>query len=221
MIVALLALFVALAGTAAATTQTFTLGTTNRVDAPSTVVNVKSTGTTSPVDAPLLTLDNRSSTANSTPLSLLAAPNHAPFKVNTQTKVANLNADQLDGMNGSAFVRARKLTWVAMPLSNFGDVFFSNYGSGWSTAAYAKDPFGVVHLKGLVKCQANELLFCNPPATIAVLPAGYRPPEHMVFAATSDDKFGRITVASDGRVESTVGNTVAWVSLDGITFPAT
>src|SRR5262245_36103088 len=85
------------AGAAVATTQAFTLGTTNRVDAPSTVVNATSNGVTNPVDAPLLTLNNRSSTANATPLSLVAASGHAPFKVNAETKVANLNADKLDG----------------------------------------------------------------------------------------------------------------------------
>jgi hypothetical protein len=92
------------ASAAVATTSNFILGSTNRVDAPSTVVNVKSNGTTNPVDAPLLTLDNRSATANATPLSLIAAPGHSPFKVNTQAKVANLNADKLDGIDSTSFL---------------------------------------------------------------------------------------------------------------------
>jgi hypothetical protein len=100
---AVVSAFVA-AGAAVATTQAFTLGTTNRVDAPSTVVNATSNGATNPVDAPLLTLNNRSATANATPLSLLAAANHAPFKVNTQTRVTNLNADQLDGRSSEYFL---------------------------------------------------------------------------------------------------------------------
>jgi hypothetical protein len=103
LIAAIVSAFVA-AGAAVATTQAFTLGTTNRVDAPSTVINTKSNGTTNPVDAPLLTLDNRSATANATPLSLLAASGHTPFKVNTQAKVANLNADQLDGRSSEYFL---------------------------------------------------------------------------------------------------------------------
>jgi hypothetical protein len=92
------------AGAAVATTQAFTLGTTNRVDAPTTVINTKSNGTTNPVDAPLLTLDNRSATPNATPLSLIAASGHAPLKMNTQAKVANLNADQLDGRSSEYFL---------------------------------------------------------------------------------------------------------------------
>lgn len=92
------------AGAAVATTQAFTLGTTNRVNAPSMVVNATSNGVTNPVDAPLLTLNNKSSTANATPLSLLAASGHAPFTVNTQTRVTNLNADQLDGRSSEYFL---------------------------------------------------------------------------------------------------------------------
>src|SRR5262245_27592574 len=93
------------AGAAVATTQAFTLGTTNRVNSPTSVTNLQSNGSTvNPVDAPLLTLDNRSTTANATPLSLLAAPGHAPFKVNTQAKVKDLNADQLDGRSSEYFL---------------------------------------------------------------------------------------------------------------------
>lgn len=93
------------AGAAVATTQTFVLGSTNRVDAPTKVTNLQSNGTTvNPVDAPLVMLENKSTTANATPLSLLAAPNHSPFKVNSTTKVANLNADQLDGRDSAYFL---------------------------------------------------------------------------------------------------------------------
>jgi hypothetical protein len=101
---AVVAAFVA-AGAAVATTQAFTLGMTNRVDAASTVVNVKSNGTTNSVDAPLLTLDNRSGTPNATPLSLVASSKHPAFKVNTQTKIANLDADQLDGRDSSRYIQ--------------------------------------------------------------------------------------------------------------------
>ena len=104
LVAAVVSAFVA-AGAAVATTQAFTLGATNRVNAPTSLTNLQSNGTTvNPVDAPLLTLDNRSTTANATPLSLLAAPNHAPFKVNTGVKVTNLNADRLDGFDSTYFL---------------------------------------------------------------------------------------------------------------------
>src|SRR5262245_30425441 len=92
------------ASAAVATTQTFVLGTTDRVNAATKVTNLQANGTTvNPVDAPLMTLENKSSSANATPLLLTAASGHAPLKVNTQTKVANLNADQLDGKDSSSF----------------------------------------------------------------------------------------------------------------------
>jgi len=104
LVAAVVSAFVA-AGAAVATTQTFMLGINNRVDAPSSVTNLRSGGTVNPIDAPLLTLENKTTTRNATPLSLLAASGHAPLKVNTQTKVANLNADQLDGLDSSKFIK--------------------------------------------------------------------------------------------------------------------
>jgi type II secretory pathway pseudopilin PulG len=106
MIVALFGLFFSLAGFGMASTSVFTLGTTNHVDAATKVTNVQSNRTTvNPVDGPLLTLENSSATANATPLSLRAAANHAPFKVSTAVKVANLNADMLDGLDSTSFQR--------------------------------------------------------------------------------------------------------------------
>jgi len=104
LVAAVVSAFVA-AGAAVATTQTFMLGINNRVDAPSSVTNLRSGGTVNPVDAPLLTLENKSTTANATPLSLLAASNHAPLKINTGVKVTNLNADRLDGFDSTGFIQ--------------------------------------------------------------------------------------------------------------------
>jgi hypothetical protein len=104
LIAAVVSAFVA-AGAAVATTQTFVLGKTNTVDAATKATNLQANGTTvNPVDAPLLTLENKSTTANATPLSLFASPSHPAFKVNTQTKVGNLNADLLDGINSTGFL---------------------------------------------------------------------------------------------------------------------
>ena len=100
-------------GAAVATTQTFILGTTDRVNAATKTTNLQGNGTTvNPVDAPLLTLENKSTTTNATPLSLLASANHSPFKVNTQTKVTNLNADQLDGRDSTYFLPASTVRTV-------------------------------------------------------------------------------------------------------------
>jgi hypothetical protein len=104
-VVAYLALFVALGGTALATTQTFTLGTTNRVDAASTVTNVKADNTQNAISSPLLVLQNLSTGGFATALQLKVASGHAPFFTNSATKVTNLNADQLDSLDSSAFLR--------------------------------------------------------------------------------------------------------------------
>ena len=106
-----------------------------------------------------------------------------------------------------------------------------NYGSSLSTAAYAKDAFGFVHLKGVVKCPpASGTSFgsrpcekADPSNVIFVLPTGYRPAETSVFASVSNNAFGRVTVDANGKVIAEVGDVYTldndgWISLDGITF---
>jgi hypothetical protein len=124
LIAAVVSAFVA-AGAAVATTQTFILGTTDRVNAATKVTNLQSNGTTvNPVDAPLLTVENKSTSANATPLSLVASANHSPLKVNTQTKVTNLNADQLDGKDSSALIQGKGKTYnLAVAITRISDHF--------------------------------------------------------------------------------------------------
>jgi hypothetical protein len=124
LIAAFVSAFVA-AGAAVATTQTFVLGTTDRVNAATKVTNLQANGTTvNPVDAPLMTLENKSTSTNATPLSLVAAANHSPLKVNTQTKVTNLNADQLDGKDSSALIQGKGKTYnLAVAIQRLSNQF--------------------------------------------------------------------------------------------------
>jgi len=116
------------AGAAVATTQTFVLGKTNRVDAATQVTNVQSNNTTvNPVDAPLLTLDNESTSANATPLALVAPSSRPPFTVpSSHVRVPNLNADLLDGhdtgyfLPGTTVRRFGPVTWS--PNGGAGDL---------------------------------------------------------------------------------------------------
>ena len=101
LIAAVVSAFVA-AGAAVATTQAFTLGTTNTVDAASTVT-AGATG----LNTKLLELTNNNTGTSATALGLNVATGHAPFAVNSQTRVANLNADKLDGIDSAGFVRGR------------------------------------------------------------------------------------------------------------------
>jgi hypothetical protein len=106
-IVAYMALFVALGGTAVATTQGFVLGSTNRVDAATAVTNVKADGNQNAIANPLLGLTNLTTGTGATALGLNVASGHPPFTTNSATKVANLNADKLDGIDSTGLIQGQ------------------------------------------------------------------------------------------------------------------
>jgi hypothetical protein len=92
MIVACIALLVALGGTTyAATGGNFILGKSNTASSKSTL--------SAPIADKALTVTNNSAKAGATALGLNVANGHPPFRVNSGTKVANLNADKLDGVD--------------------------------------------------------------------------------------------------------------------------
>jgi hypothetical protein len=92
MIVACIALLVALGGTTyAATGGNFILGKSNTASSKSTL--------SAPIADKALTVTNDSSKAGATALGLNVAKGHPPFRVNSGAKVANLNADKLDGVD--------------------------------------------------------------------------------------------------------------------------
>lgn len=98
MLVALAALFVALGGAGyAATGGTFVLGGSNTADEPSSL--------TARTPRAVLRLENESSAGNATALRLRVRKGHAPLRVNSAARVPNLNADRLDGLHASSFVR--------------------------------------------------------------------------------------------------------------------
>jgi hypothetical protein len=100
MIVALAALFVSLSGVAvAANGGNFILGHANSAS--------KRTVLSAPVAGgkALQVTNNNTSNAASTALGLNVASGHTPFTVNSGVKVANLNADRLDGIDSSALQR--------------------------------------------------------------------------------------------------------------------
>ncbi len=83
-VVAYLALFVAMSGTAAAATgNVFILGQDNRADHASVLAN-----------------------RSGTPLELRAKSGKAPLRVNTEKRVRHLNADLLDGNDSTHFMAA-------------------------------------------------------------------------------------------------------------------
>jgi hypothetical protein len=103
------------------------------------------------------------------------------------------------------------------------------YGLGFSAPAYHKDPWGTVHLKGLVKAVDGTVFTCGDiPAEdgrILLLPSGYRPEAREVHAVMTRLDMQRVDVAPDGTVDTdssgvSAGQGDGWVSLDGITFRA-
>ena len=87
----------ALAGTGVG--ARFDLGKTNTVNQISKLVGS--------VAGPSLQVDNNSPYASATALDLQVEPGKAPMSVNSAGRVANLNADKLDGQEANAFMPAK------------------------------------------------------------------------------------------------------------------
>ena len=97
----MLALVLGVASTALAGTgvgASFDLGKTNAVNAISKLAGS--------VAGPSLLIENDSAAKGATALNLQVEAGKAPMKVNSGKKVAKLNADKLDNLNASAFVRS-------------------------------------------------------------------------------------------------------------------
>jgi hypothetical protein len=101
MTVASLAVLLNVASVAyAATGGTFVLGKSNSATSQTTL--------TANIGGRALQVTNTSTLTGSTPLSLTAASGKPPLIVNSGTKVTNLNADRLDGLDSSQFQRPLK-----------------------------------------------------------------------------------------------------------------
>ncbi len=109
-----------------------------------------------------------------------------------------------------------------------GGCRWENYGDGHNTAAFYKDPWGTVHLRGLVRVvpilPGNECVwaFSDERRSVFTLPAGYRPPAREAHATVAMNEAARVDVTPAGLlpVEPGMGDPTDWISLDGITFRA-
>jgi len=87
-----------------------------------------------------------------------------------------------------------------------------NYAGGYDTAGFMIDPFGFVHLKGLVTNGTDN-------TSAFTLPAGYRPPLIALCPAAAADyatRMGLVIAHPTGEVVCYTANT--WVSLENVTF---
>ena len=117
------------------------------------------------VDGPMLRIRNNNADPNDTALGLRVQTGEAPMRVNSDTKVANLNADMVDGTDASQLATNTSEGW-----HEIGAPGEPTFGDGWSngtptyicsgqsagcveynTAGFYKDSLGVVHLKGSIK----------------------------------------------------------------------
>jgi hypothetical protein len=96
-VTSLIALFAALGGTTyAATGGNFILGNPNSASS--------TTSLSAPTAGKALQVTNTSTAAGATALGLNVASGHSPFTINSGTKVTNLNADKIDGIDSSGFL---------------------------------------------------------------------------------------------------------------------
>jgi hypothetical protein len=94
-------------------------------------------------------------------------------------------------------------------------VLWTNQPASADPAAYYRDPFGVVHLKGAVQCLGHPSM-----NFIFTLPPGYRAQGIQHFPSLSGGPaFNAIEIFSSGEIFPTnTPGTDALVSLDGISF---
>lgn len=132
------------------------------------------------------------------------------------------DADLLDGKHASDFMLAAGPAvenWHEVGAA--GEPAFANAwvnfdaGVTYTTAAFFKDPYGIVHLKGLIK---NGTI----GAAAFSLPVGYRPSATVLMATISNSAIGRVDVYTTGGVIMGLGpvGSNAWYALDGLSFRA-
>jgi hypothetical protein len=92
-----------------------------------------------------------------------------------------------------------------------------SYANSWvdfgvgDEVGYYLDPFGIVHLRGIMKSGTIN-------ATAFTLPAGSRPAKRVIQAAASNGLYGTLTINTAGTVVPTTGSNV-YFSLNGVSFP--
>lgn len=192
----------------------------------------------SATNAAVLQLTNTNSTGGTYArgLGITVPSGRAPLTVNsTAGKATNLNADKLDGIDSSGFVRGPVQAWrelgatgnpalVCLADNVAAACEFHAFGFGFNSPAFYKDPLGVVHLKGIVQAGGS---FATPTCqkfSMFTLPTGNRPSATTVAPTLAGDPnvMARIDILPDGRVTVCLPDVTPgmWFLLDGISFRA-
>jgi hypothetical protein len=155
----ILALSVGLASTALAGTgvgSAFNLGKTNTVSAISKLVGS--------VAGPSLLIDNNSTNSAATALDLQVEAGKAPMKVNSAAKVANLNADKLDGMD------AGQLQGFSTLRVSTTDVNSTAGANGSGTASCQAGEQAISGAAQLLSGQVDHIFYSQPGGVPVVDP---------------------------------------------------
>jgi hypothetical protein len=175
-VISLAALFVALGGTTyAATGGNFLLGKPNTASSTSSL--------SAPIAGKALQVTNTSTGAGATALGLTTASGHAPFTVNSGAKVANLNADKLDGIDSTGFLSS-------------GNVKKLNFEAATGSGEPVLATVGPYTIKG----QCADLMGTTALRLIANGPAGTS--DYMYTEALNDSTFtprsGQLSLSGSG-----------------------
>ncbi len=130
---------------------------------------------------------------------------------NSDSKIATQKATK-------AYVDAHaigSLSWTGLVYSNS----WVDFGSGLQAGQWAKDGYGVVRLRGILKAGGT----CSSSTTIFTLPSGARPATATIAAILYDNtNYESVNIGTDGVIslrETLSGCTSSdYVSLEGITF---
>jgi hypothetical protein len=162
----ILALTVGLASTALAGTgigARLDLGKTNTVNAVTKLVGS--------VAGPSLQIDNNSTNATATALDLQVEPGKAPMKVNSEAKVANLNADKLDGKSEADFYAAGSKVADSAHADQADSAASAQSAQNAATLdGKSANEVGVNGLERVMAISANDS--DSPKALNAICPAG-------------------------------------------------
>jgi hypothetical protein len=90
---------------ALATTMSFVLGSTANAPDALTAAVAKNVDAHGGLNGPMIRLTNNSTAGNATALALGVGSKRPPFTTTSSARVANLNADQLDGIDSTGFVQ--------------------------------------------------------------------------------------------------------------------
>lgn len=100
-------------------------------------------------------------------------------------------------------------------IGNPGEPAFANswvnWGAPYFPAGYWKDPFGWVHLCGVIKTGTVG-------SSAFTLPAGARPSSAILLATISNSAIGRVDIDTAGNVIPASPSNNAWVTLDNLRF---